>query len=67
MHPDAERFTHAMRRATLDALVVAGRMTPAYVDRLEASWPVLSVPPAPSAAGDGDVAQHERHARGAAR
>jgi hypothetical protein len=71
MHPDAERFTHALRRAVFDALVVAGRMTADYADRMEATWPTLSAPrvraAAASAAGDGDVAQHERHAGGSAR
>ena len=61
MDPDAERFTQAVRRALLDALVCAGRLTSDYADRLEASWPRLS------AAGDGHVTQHERDASGAAR
>lgn len=61
MHPDAERFTHALRRALLDALVADGRITADHADRMDATWPKLS------AAGDGDVAQHERDARGAAR
>jgi hypothetical protein len=61
MDADAERFTQALRRALLDALVCAGRLTSDYAERLEASWPRLSV------AGDRDVAQHERDASGAAR
>lgn len=54
MDLDAERFTQALRRAMLDGLVVAGRITADHADRLEASWPRLS------AAADGDVAQDER-------
>lgn len=61
MDADAERFTHALRRASLDALVAVGRITPDHADRMEATWPRLS------AAADGDVAQHERDASGAAR
>ena len=62
MAPDAERFTQALRRATLDALVVAGRMTPDHADRMEATWPRLT-----SAAADGDVAEDERDPSSAAR
>ena len=54
MDLDAERFTQALRRAMLDGLVVAGRITADHADRLEASWPKLS------AAADGHVAQDER-------
>jgi hypothetical protein len=61
MDPDAERFTQAVRRSMLDALVCAGRLTAEYAHRLEASWPRLS------ATGDRDVAQDERDASGAAR
>jgi hypothetical protein len=61
MDEDAERFSQAVRRSLVDALVCAGRLTSDYADRLEASWPRLS------AAGDGDVTQHERDASGTAR
>lgn len=62
MDAGAERFTQALRRATLDALVVAGRITAEHADRLEATWPRLS-----SAAADGDVPQDERDASGTTR
>jgi hypothetical protein len=61
MDPDAERFSQALRRAILDVLVVAGRMTADHADRLEATWPRLSAP------ADGDVTEDERHPRGATR
>lgn len=62
MDADAERFAQALRRAILDALVAAGRLTADHADRLHATWPVLSG----SAAGDGDVPEYERHAGGPA-
>lgn len=44
MDADAERFTQALRRAALDALVVAGRIDAGHALRMEASWPRLSAP-----------------------
>ena len=61
MEADAERFTQALRRAMLDALVVEGRITAEHAERMEATWPRLS------AAAEGDVAEDERDASGAAR
>lgn len=68
MDVDAERFTQAVQRAMLDGLVAVRRLTPDHAHRLEASWPRLSAAAATtSAAGDRDVAQHERDTSGAAR
>ena len=59
MHPDAERFAIALRRASLGALVAAGRMPSATADRMNERWPALGPV---LGAGDGDVTQDERHA-----
>lgn len=65
MHPDAEQFAIALRRASLGALVAAGRMQAATAARMEERWPALG--PVDLVTGDGDVAQHERHAGRATR